>query len=82
MVKLQQKLQNRALRKTNFKKIHHPIKHIHKKHKILKFTDISKYKTVFSCIRSNKIMHVLPLFLPSTPETNTNKTPDLQAITC
>ena len=37
-----QKLQNRALRKINFKKFHHPIKHIYKDHKILKFADILK----------------------------------------
>ena len=37
-----QKLQNRALRKINFKKFHHPIKHIHKEHDILKFTNILK----------------------------------------
>ena len=30
-------LQNRALRKINFGKFHHPIKHIYKDHKILKF---------------------------------------------
>ena len=36
------KLQNRALRKINFKRFHHPIKHIYKDHKILKFTDILK----------------------------------------
>ena len=35
-----QKLQNHALRKINFKKFHHPIKHIYKDHKILQFTDI------------------------------------------
>ena len=33
---------NRALRKSNFKKLHHPIKHIYKDHNILKFTDILK----------------------------------------
>ena len=37
-----QKLQNRALRKINFKKFHHPVKHIYKDHKILQFTDILK----------------------------------------
>ena len=37
-----QKLQNRALRKINFKKFYHSIKHIYKDHKILKFTDILK----------------------------------------
>ena len=37
-----QKIQNRAIRKINSKKFHHPIKHIYKKHKILKFTDILK----------------------------------------
>ena len=37
-----QKLQNRALRKINFKKFHYPIKHIYKDHKILKFADILK----------------------------------------
>ena len=31
----------------------------------------SKFKTVFSCIILNKIMHLLPLFLLSIPETNT-----------
>ena len=39
---IMQKLQNRALRKINFKKFHHPIKHIYKDHKILKFADILK----------------------------------------
>ena len=29
----------------------------------------SKFKTVFSCIRSNKITHLIPFFLPSAPET-------------
>ena len=37
-----QKLQNRALRKVNFKKFQHPIKHIYKDHKFLKFADILK----------------------------------------
>ena len=37
-----QKLQNRALRKINVKKFHHPIKHIYKDHNILKFADILK----------------------------------------
>ena len=37
-----QKLQNCALRKINFKKFHHPIKHIYKDDKFLKFTDILK----------------------------------------
>ena len=31
-----------ALRKINFKKFHHPVKHIYKDHKILKFADILK----------------------------------------
>ena len=39
---LMQKLRNRALRKINFKKFHHSIKHFYKDHKILKFTDILK----------------------------------------
>ena len=39
---IMQKLQNRALRKINFKKFHHPIKHIYKDQKILKFADILK----------------------------------------
>ena len=39
---IMQKLQKSALRKIDFKKIHHPIKHIYKDHKILKFTDILK----------------------------------------
>ena len=39
---IMQKLQNRALIKINFKKCHHPIKHIYKDHKILKFADILK----------------------------------------
>ena len=37
---IMQKFKNHALRKINFKKFHHPIKHIYKDHKILKFTDI------------------------------------------
>ena len=37
-----QKLQNRALRKINFKKFHHFIKHIYKNHKILNFAYILK----------------------------------------
>ena len=37
-----QKHQNRSLRKINCKKFHHPIKHIYKNHKLLKFTDIPK----------------------------------------
>ena len=36
---IMQKLQNRALRKINLKKFHHPIKHIYK---TLKFADILK----------------------------------------
>ena len=39
---IMQKLQNRALRKIDFKKFDHSIKHIYKDHKILKFTDILK----------------------------------------
>ena len=39
---IMQKLQNRALRKINFGKFHHPIKHIYKDHKILKFGYILK----------------------------------------
>ena len=42
-----QKLENRALRKINFKKFHHSIKHIYKDHTILKFADILKFQ---SCI--------------------------------
>ena len=76
------KLQNRALRKINFKKFHHTIKCICKDHKILKFTDIRKGKTVCSCIRLNKIMHFLHFFLPSIPETNTITKLDLQSKTC
>ena len=34
----------------------------------------SKFKTVFSCIRLNKIMHLLPLFQPSYPKTNNYQT--------
>ena len=34
--------QKSCFRKNKFKKIHHPIKHIYKDHKILKFTDIFK----------------------------------------
>ena len=37
-----QKIQNRALRKINFKKFHHPIKHIYKDYKSLKFIDTHK----------------------------------------
>ena len=76
---IMQKLQNRALRKINFKKFYHsikPIKDIYKDHKILKFADI------FSCIRLNKIMHLLPLFLISIPKTNTITRPGLQPKTC
>ena len=36
---IMQKLQDRALRKINFKKLHHSIKHIYKDHKMLKFAD-------------------------------------------
>ena len=39
---IMQKLQNRALKKINFKTFHHSIKHIYKNHNILKFTDILK----------------------------------------
>ena len=39
---IMQKLQNRALRKINFEKFHHPIKRIYKDHIILKFADIPK----------------------------------------
>ena len=37
-----QELQNPALRKINFKKFHHPMKHIYKDHKILTFADVLK----------------------------------------
>ena len=67
-----QKLQNRALRKINFKKFHHPIKHIYKDHNILKFADILKVQNcLFMYHKLNKIMHLLPPFLPTTPKTNT-----------
>ena len=39
---IMQKLKNWALRKINFKKFHHSIKHIYKDHKIVKFVDILK----------------------------------------
>ena len=39
---IMQKLQNRALRKINFKKFHHPTKHIYEDQKMLQFTDILK----------------------------------------
>ena len=63
---MMQKLQNCALRKINFKKFHHSIKHIYKDHKVLKFADIlkKKFRTVFSCIRLNKIMQLLPISYP------------------
>ena len=45
-----QKLQNRALKKINFKTFHHSIKHIYKNHHILKFTDILKVQNcLFMC---------------------------------
>ena len=45
-----QKLQNRALRKINFKKFHRPTKHIYKGYKILKFADILKAQNcLFMC---------------------------------
>ena len=37
-----QTLQNRALRKVNFKQFHHPIKYIYRDHRILKFAGILK----------------------------------------
>ena len=66
---IMQKLQNHALRKINFKKLLHPIKHIYKDHKILFWNLLtsSKFKTVFSCISLNTIIHLLPLFILSTP---------------
>ena len=39
----------------------------------------SKFKTVFSCFRLNKIMHLVPFFLPSTPKTNSITRPHLQS---
>ena len=48
--------------------------------KIIKFWNLltsSKFRTVFSCISLNKKMHLLPLFLPSTPKANTITRPDL-----
>ena len=42
-----QKLWNSALRKINFKKFHHPIKHTYKDLKILEFTDILKVQYYF-----------------------------------
>ena len=65
-------LQNCALRKINFKKFHHSIKHIYKDHNILKFTDILK---VQNCLFMHQVEQnnapAMPLFLPSTPKTNT-----------
>ena len=74
-----QKLQNRALRKINFKKFHHSIKHIYKDHKILKFTDILK---VQNCLFMYQVEQINALSLPSTPETKTITRPDLQRKTC
>ena len=79
---IMQKLQNRALRKINFKKFHHSIKHIYKDHKILKFADKLKVPNCLFMYQVEKIMHLLPLFQPSTPETNTITRADLQRKTC
>ena len=42
MKEIMQKPQNCALKKINFKKFHHHIKHIYTDYKILKFADILK----------------------------------------
>ena len=61
---IMQKLQNRALRKINFKKFHHPIKHIYKDRKILKLTDILK---VQNCLFMYQVEqnNALATFLPA-----------------
>ena len=79
---IMQKLQNRALRKINFKKFHHSIKHIYNDLKILKFADMLKIQNCLFMYQVEKIMHLLPLFQPSTPKTNTITRADLQRKIC
>ena len=62
---IMQKLQNRALRKINFKKFHHSIKHIYKDHKILKFTDILKVQNclfMYQVKQNNALATSFPAF--------------------
>ena len=67
-----QKLQNPALRKINFKKFHHPIKHIYKGYKILKFGDILKIQNcVFMCqFEQNNALAISFLVLHSKDKHN------------
>ena len=55
-----QKLQNRALRKINFKKFHRPIKHIYKDHTILQFTDILKVQKLYQVEQNNALATSFP----------------------
>ena len=84
--KIMQKFHNRALRKINFKRFHHPMKHIYsyKDHKFLKFADILKVENCLFMYQfeQNNTLARVPLFLPSTPKTNTITSPDLQPKTC
>ena len=60
-----QKLQNRALRKIDFKKFHHSIKHIYKDHKILKFADILKVQNclfMYQDEQNNALVTSFPAF--------------------
>ena len=61
-----QKIQNRALKKIDFKKFRPPTKHTHKDHKILKFNDILK---VQNCLFMYQVEQNNPLvsYLPSCP---------------
>ena len=68
-----QKLQNRVFRNFTI------LKNISLKN--IRFWNLltsSKFKIEFLCIRLNKIVHLLPLFLSCTPETNTITRQDLQ----
>ena len=54
-----QSLQNRALRKVTFKKLHDPVNPLYKDLKLLKFKDLNfTFKTVCLYCKLNKIIHV------------------------
>ena len=71
-----QKLQNRALSKVNFTKFHHPMKHIYKDHKTLKFADILKDQNclfMYLVEQNNALATSFPTI---------HSRPDLQPKTC
>ena len=77
-----QKLENRALRKINFKKFHHSIKHIYKDHTILKFADILKFQSCIFMYQVEQNNALATSFLTSIPKTNPITRLDLLPKTC